>query len=179
LRTYCRRLPHFQSQAQPVFVTWRLADSLPPGRLFPSGSLTSGEAFVAMDRLLDEARTGPQFLRQPEIADMVADNIRELTAAPSSYQFHAYVVMPNHVHILITPNLAVDRILRLLKGRTARFANQALGRAGTFWQEESYDRLVREAGEFARTVRYIEINPVRAGLVTTPEAYPWSSAKRD
>jgi hypothetical protein len=58
-----------------MFFTWRLHDSLPPGRSFPS-TLTSGEAFLAMDRLLDQASTGPLHLRQPKIASMVVEAIR-------------------------------------------------------------------------------------------------------
>jgi len=175
VRDYRRRLPHFQASGRPLFVTWCLAQSLPAERNFAPGHLTNGQAFVAMDRLLEETREGYQFLRQPEIAEMVVENIKET----SGYELHAYVVMPNHAHILVTPETALGGILRILKGRTARFANQILGRSGTFWQDESYDRIVRDAAEFGRTVNYIELNPVRAGLASTPEGYRWSSAWRD
>jgi len=69
LTFYRRRLPHFYSAEHPVFLTWRLHDSLPPHRVFPAVALTSGQAFAAMDRLLDEARSGSFYLRQPAIAD--------------------------------------------------------------------------------------------------------------
>ncbi len=74
LTFYRRRLPHLYTQDQPVFITWRLHDSLPPNRSFPP-TLSSGQAFAAMDRLLDEARSGKVYLRQPAIADMVAEAI--------------------------------------------------------------------------------------------------------
>jgi hypothetical protein len=67
---HSRRLPHFYSVGQPLFVTWRLHDSLPPGRVFAPAT-TSGQSFVAMDRLLDNARTGAQHLRRPALASMV------------------------------------------------------------------------------------------------------------
>jgi len=64
-----------------------------------------------------------------------------------------------------------------LKGYTARQANRMLGRTGeAFWQPESYDHWVRSEQEWGRIVRYIENNPVGAGLASRPEAYPWSSA---
>ncbi len=63
---HSRRLPHYQSIGQPIFLTWRLHGSLPVNRSFPCAT-TSGEAFLAMDRLLDTARTGPLYLRMPEI----------------------------------------------------------------------------------------------------------------
>jgi hypothetical protein len=63
-----RRLPHIHAIGQPIFVTFRLYGSLPVGREFPKESMTSGEAFVAMDRLLDTARFGPIHLQRPEMA---------------------------------------------------------------------------------------------------------------
>ena len=90
---------------------------------------------------------------------------------------HSWVVMANHVHVLITPHLEVPKLMHSLKRFTAREANKILGLTGQpFWQDESYDHLVRSDLEFQRIVKYIEMNPVRAGLVTTPEAFPWSSA---
>ena len=72
---YRRRLPHAYEMGQPVFLTWCLHDSLPRHRVFPKPALNSGEAFVAMDRLLDEARAGAFYLRQPDIADMIVEAI--------------------------------------------------------------------------------------------------------
>ena len=110
-----------------------------------------------MDRLLDNARTGPLYLRQPEI-----------------------VVMANHVHLLITPLVPVMKITQSLKRFSAREANRILSLTGTrFWEEESYDRLVRDRTEFDRIARYIEWNPVKCGLVAEPREFPWSSARAD
>jgi REP element-mobilizing transposase RayT len=87
--------------------------------------------------------------------------------------------MANHVHLLITPHVDLAKITHSLKRFTAREANRLLGLTGKrFWQDESYDRLARDEVEFQRIRRYIEFNPVRAGLVTLPEHYPWSSAGR-
>jgi putative transposase len=85
--------------------------------------------------------------------------------------------MPNHVHLLITPLAAVSKVMQSLKRFTAREGNRILGRTGQpFWQDESYDRLVRNDTEFEQIDRYIEVNPV-AGLAATPAEYAWSSAK--
>ena len=73
---YRRRLPHDYETDQPVFLTWRLHDSLPCHRVFPAATVNSGQAFAAMDRLLEEARSGPFYLRQPAIADMVVEAIQ-------------------------------------------------------------------------------------------------------
>ena len=98
-----RRLPHLYATEQPVFLTWRLHGSLPSNRPFPVATLSSGQAFAAMDRLLDEARAGSFYLRQPALADMVVEAIQYNAAELGHYRLWAFVVMPNHVHLLVTP----------------------------------------------------------------------------
>ena len=130
-----------------------------------------------MDRLLDQMRWGPRYLSRPEIAALVVEALRYGETPLGHYTLHAFVVMPNHVHVLLTPHVPVPRLLCSLKAASARRANQAMGTTGqTFWQEESYDHLVRNDKEFARIQAYIEGNPMRAGLAQSPEDYPWSSA---
>ena len=173
-----RRLPHLDVLGQPLFVTFRLHRSLPPNRPFPASNLTSGQAFVTMDRLLDQARCGPPFLRQPGIAQLVLASM-EYGVEIGHYQLHSWVIMPNHVHLLLTPHVGASKLLGSLKTATAKPANLLLRRAGQpFWQGESYDHLVRNEDEFRRIRWYIENNPVTAGLAARPEEYPWSSAGR-
>ncbi len=131
-----------------------------------------------MDRILDNARAGPLYLRQPEIAKMMVQAIHYRDKEMGHYDLHSYVVMANHVHLLITPRVQVSKLMQSLKRFTAREGNRILGLTGQpFWQEESYDRLVRDGTEFERIARYIEMNPVRAGMAATPEGFPWSSAR--
>ena len=140
-----RRLPHLYETGQPIFLTWRLHDSLPLHRVFPSDALTSGQAFAAMDRLLDETRTGTFYLRQPAVADMVVEAIHYNANILGHYRLHAFVVMPNHVHLLATPSVLLPKLTKSLKSITAKRANAMLGLTGSlFWQEESYDHLVSE-----------------------------------
>jgi REP element-mobilizing transposase RayT len=172
-----RRLPHFHSVGQPTFLTWRLYGSLPSNRSFPSVT-THGKAFLVMDRILDSACTGPLYLRMPQIASMIVDAIHYREEHLKHFQLHAYVVMPNHVHLLITPPVPVSRIMHSLKKGTAREGNRILGFAGQpFWQDESYDRLVRNGTEFDRIKYYIENNPVKAGLAAAVEEFLWSSGR--
>ena len=173
---YRRRLPHWHPENRPVFLTWSLRGSLPPGRAFPPNTVTSGQAFVAMDRLLDGARKGPLWLKRPELARVVVDSILHCADPLRKYEIHAFVVMANHVHLLVTPLITVPELTRSLKAFTARKVNELLERTGEpLWQEETYDHWVRDDREFERIRSYIEDNPVRAGLVATPEDYPWSS----
>ena len=174
---YRRRLPHDYETDQPVFLTWRLPDSLPCHRAFPAATVNSGQAFAAMDRLLDEARSGPFYLRQPAIADMVVEAIQYNAANLEHYVLFAFVVMPNHVHLLATPALALPKLTKSLKGITSKRANTILAMTGScFGQEESYDHLVRNEREFEKIRSYIEENPVRAGLARKANEYRWSSA---
>ena len=171
-----RRLPHIYAIGQPLFVTFRLYGSLPVGREFPKENLTSGEAFVAMDRLLDTARFGPMYLKQPEVARLVRSSI---LFCAKDCDLHAWVIMPNHVHLLFTPHADASALLRRLKGFSARQANDLLSRTGQpFWQDESYDHLVRSGEEFRRIESYVLTNPVKAGLAASIEKFPWSSSAR-
>ena len=184
---YQRRLPQVYATEQPVFLTWRLHGSLPSNRPFPATTLSSGQAFAAMDRLLDEARAGPFYLRQPELADVIVEAILYNAAQLGHYRLWAFVVMPNHVHLLLTPVAPLPKITKSLKGITAKRANimpaltvpalTVLALTGrSFWQEESYGHLVRNDSEFEKIRSYIEANPVRAGLVAEANQYRWSSA---
>lgn len=160
-----------------MFLTWRLFGSLPENRFFPNYQSDFGKVFVAFDRLLDQARTGPSYLKQPAVADMVVDSIRYNAQALERFSLHAFVVMPNHVHLLVTPHVPLAQITKTLKGFTAKQANRMLRLTGKpFWQGESYDHLVRDQEGSARISFYIEQNPVRAGLVREADQYRWSSA---
>ncbi len=170
-----RRLPHIYSQGVPLFVTWHLHGSV-PHNLRPPGTLTSGEAFIWLDRQMDNPRQGPLYLNQLEIVKIVVASIHKGVEL-GHYELGAYVVMANHVHLLVRPLVPPDRLLRSLKGATAREANLLLGRTGEpFWQKESYDHWVRNDGEFSKIRTYIEMNPVKARLVSRPEDFRWSSA---
>jgi putative transposase len=116
-------------------------------------------------------------MKDPRVADCIVAVIKRGENPLAQYELHAYVVMANHIHILITPKISAAKITNGLKGVAAREANKILGRIGThFWQDESFDRWVRNESEFERIKTYIECNPVTAGLVKNPEDWPWSSA---
>src|SRR5580692_4628539 len=104
MQHYERRLPHWDVVEQPLFVTFRLHGSLPAHRVFPPDSLArSGKAFLAMDGLLDRGVSGPLYLVRGELANMVVAALHDGERRFHHYQMHAYVVMPNHVHLLVTP----------------------------------------------------------------------------
>jgi putative transposase len=170
------RLAHIYPKGKALFITWSLHGSLPHARYPPSGKQSAGQAFVWMDRYLDTVRTGPKYLGREDIAGMVVDSI-ERGAELGHYELHAYVVMPNHVHLLVLPKTPPSEFMRALKGFTARQANRMLDRIGEpFWQAESYDHWVRNAAESERIRSYIENNPVKTGLAAQPDSYLWSSA---
>ena len=143
----------------------------------PTGT-SAGRAFLALDREADKAAFGPVWLRDPGVANAVADALLYGESGRHFYQLRAWVIMPNHVHALLRPQTSLPVITRWLKGSTARQANLILCRTGkAFWQDESFDHRVRDEVELGRLVRYIEHNPVSAGLVADPRDWPWSSAR--
>ena len=86
--------------------------------------------------------------------------------AKTGWLVHAYVLMPNHFHVLVTPapGHELKNIIRSWKGFSARRINKLLGRTGAFWQAEAYDHIVRSEEQFGHYRRYIANNPVKARL---------------
>jgi putative transposase len=169
---YVRKLPHWLPADNWVFVTWRLAGSEP--RYIPSKGLTDGENFLHRDEGADRAANVPIWLADRRVAQIVQDKI--ISLADSLYDLGAWVIMANHVHIVI-PKIPLREIMHKLKGATAYAANQTLGRRGKFWKDESYDHWIRSEAELNRVIRYVERNPVKAEVVASIEHYPWCSAK--
>jgi putative transposase len=172
---YQRKLPHWQPDGA-ALLTWRLSGSLPRS-VSVATAASSGREFVRIDRELDAARTGPAWLREPRVAAAVVESIRVAETQLRLYDLRAWVIMPNHVHLVVVPHAALCRITKAVKGFSARKATRILGLAGRqFWQHESFDHWIRERWEMERCVRYVESNPVKAGLAASVEQWPWSSA---
>lgn len=190
---YQRNLPHRLVPGEYLFITFRLAGTLPrtvaeqlraqlqqleaaENRSGPDElSLRRKRYFKHFDQFLDAARTGPNWLARPDVAAAVKAVVHELDGA--AFEVVCYCLMPNHAHLLVylpeqAPLLAQS--LRMLKGRSAREANRLLKREGAFWQPESYDHVVRNAAEMERIVAYILENPVQAGLAADWQQWPHS-----
>jgi putative transposase len=156
----------------------RCATEQDTGRSACATTSTSGRRFRQIDAELDRGATGPLWLRDPKIADY-AESAIVRGVELGHYDLDTYVVMPNHVHVLLYPAIPMARITGGIKGVSAREANAALGRVGEhFWEDESFDHWVRDEAELIRIRSYIERNPVSAGLVERPEDWPWSSAAK-
>jgi len=120
---------------------------------------------------------GPVWLKDERVAKSVVNALRYGQWQLGLYKLMAFALVANHAHLLIQPNTDLSKITRTVKGFAAREANKILGRTGQpFWQDESFDHWVRNRDELNRTIRYIERNPVFAGLAQSIEVYPWSSA---
>lgn len=173
---YRRRLPHCLPPSREIFITWRLLGSLPRQKPTPRPNSSAGATFVHFDRILDRARLGPLWLRDPRIAECVVEALNE-AQHEQRCRLSAYVLMANHVHILWMPIEPLSKLVHQIKGATARRANLVLSRTGQrFWQDESFDHWVRNPAEQQKIKGYIENNPVTAGFVSRPEDWPWSSA---
>jgi REP element-mobilizing transposase RayT len=173
-------LPHFDGSDVIQSITYRLHDALP---------VEVVEALKQDDRLQDDATKRQQletlldagygacYLREEHIATLVEENWKHFDN--QRYRLLAWVVMPNHVHVLIRilEGFPLDRIIKSWKSYTALEANKLLNRNGRFWYPDYFDRFIRDQNHFGAVVRYIHNNPVKAGLVDSPELWPFSSAK--
>jgi REP element-mobilizing transposase RayT len=178
-------LPHFEGGSIPQEVTFRLADSFPAELLDrwrnELACLPHIEANTERRRRVEDyldLGAGECLLREPRVAGMVENALLHFDTV--RYHLHAWVVMPNHVHAVFTPgdDGALAGILHSWKSFTAKEANRILGRNGQFWQEEYFDRYIRDAEHYWTAVEYIEMNPVDAGLCACKEDWPFSSASR-
>jgi len=168
-------LPHVKALGATYFVTFRLADSLPVEVLASWADAPEAERARNTERYLDQG-AGECLLARPEIADIVVRALRH--DAESQYTLHEYALMPNHVHLLLTPlgEHTLSDILQGMKSSAAHAVNALLGRSGPLWQHESFDRVVRDDDEMLALAAYIRRNPVKARLCLEEEEYRWSSA---
>jgi REP element-mobilizing transposase RayT len=180
-RGWCSRgyLPHFDAPGVRQMITYRLVDAMPASRRHEWEALITiedeREKRIKIESYLD-AGHGKCHLRQPEIAALVQENLLHFDG--TRYRLLAWVVMPNHVHALIeTSQTLLAEILHGWKSYTSKAANRLLKRTGDFWQAEYFDRYIRDEEHFRKAVRYIENNPVKAGLVKSPEEWIFGSAR--
>jgi len=175
-------LPHWQQSGACYFVTFRLADSLPAGVLSqwreertiwhrlnppPWNSRQHAEyeqRFIERENEWLDAGHGSCHLREPRLRALVQHSVLKFDG--TRYHVDAFVIMPNHVHLLwqLAEDGELPKELKGLKGATARACNVELGCSGAFWMEESYDRIVRNAAELASFRTYIAENPAKAKL---------------
>jgi REP element-mobilizing transposase RayT len=172
-------LPHRDEPGLVQFVTFRLADAFPEALRSEWATLLKIEndrqRRIELEAYLDQGR-GACHLQHPEIARLVEDSFRFRHG--QDYELRSWVIMPNHVHLLFKViNVPMSQLLDAWKGFTAKQANKVLGRRGKFWQDGYWDTFMRDAEHEHRTRKYIEANPVKAGLVTACKEWPWGSAR--
>ena len=183
---HTRNLPHWAANSTIIFITYRLADSMPAGKLRqwqgerdewlrlhpePWDEVTASEYYdtfpVKLDAWLD-AGYGSCILFREDCRRIVVENLLHFNG--TRYRLHAFVVMPNHVHVLVEIANRDDlpKIVHGWKSYTANRMNEATGGSGGVWQREYYDRLIRNEEHYVRTVEYIRKNArVADGLSRT------------
>lgn len=172
-------LPHFDAPGVRQMITYRLADAMPASRRHEWEALLALEderaRRIKIEAYLD-AGHGECHLRRPDIAAVIQENLLHFDG--TRYRLLAWMVMPNHVHALIeTSQTPLAEILHGWKSYTGKAANRLLRRTGDFWQPEYFDRCIRDEEHLAKAVRYIENNPVKAGLAKSPEEWLFGSAR--
>ncbi|MBL9099059.1 MAG: transposase [Alphaproteobacteria bacterium] len=178
-------LPHWEAGEVAQSMTFRLADSLPKTALerlrddlkrIPEGDQTMKRR-IRIEEALDRGR-GSAILSNPDIGEIVETALLHFDA--QRYRLHAWCVMPNHVHALITPlaDWTLSAITHSWKSFTSKKANALLGKQGAFWAPEYYDRAIRDDAHCTNAVDYIAKNPVKANLCARPQDWRFSSAWR-
>ena len=180
------RLPHWEQDGCSYFLTFRLADSLPKRlldewrrerqiwlKLHPEPwSAQEEQAYQerfsgSRERWLD-AMHGDCVLRHAQAREPLAEKF-----AADTSTIWSYVIMPNHVHLLVSlvDGVHLEDWMQVLKGGSAYAINRCLNRKGKLWAKDYFDRLVRDPGHFANCARYIRKNPSKAHLAKSDYAY--------
>lgn len=202
--SYRRNLPHIQPVTATLFVTFRLYGSLPKSvfeRMAEEKRLLDDDLrqtnissksrdrqlarryFVTLEECLARATSGPTWLAQPDIAEVVSEALHYRDG--KQYRLDAFSIMPNHVHAVFAPMASEDvaqslsSIMHSLKRNTAKSSNRLLNRSGHFWQHETFDHYIRDDTEWRKIIRYVLENPVKAGLVKNWEDWQWNYVRRD
>lgn len=177
-----RNLPHWRQEGRTYFVTFRLHDSLPQEKLAalkkargewlnshpepwpPEQRQEYRELFSEQIQQWLDAGHGSCILREPAIAQIVASALKHFDG--QRYELVAWVVMPNHVHALLTPRPGFDlgKILHSWKSFSAHEINKTTEREGDVWQHETYDHIVRDPDSLWRFAKYIVDNPRQAAV---------------
>ena len=182
LRRKKRNLPHWEQPGATYFVTFRLADAVPQDlmqqwkeelqtwREFHPEPWDAATKYEYQKRFQDEREDwldqghGECLFRRPDLAAVVTNSLRHFDS--QRYVIDAFVVMPNHVHVLVKPMArhSLTDILHSWKSFSAKEINRLLGRNGAVWQDETYDRIVRDFDELLRYRDYIGRNPDKPQL---------------
>ncbi len=183
------RLPHFDAAHTYQFITFRLHDSVPAEVIAQwkaelhwteQTQPHSKEAIELRKRIekYEDSGYGACYLRDERIAALVENALKHFDG--QRYHLVAWCIMPNHVHVLIQQieGHSLPKVIHSWKSYTAHEANKLLKRSGDFWMPDYFDRFIRDEKHFMTVVEYIHQNPVKAGLVSAPQEWPWSSAAR-
>ena len=178
-------LPHFDRPGLIQAITFRLADALPVEKLrrwelelaHETDLVREVEKKRRMEAWID-AGHGSCWLREASMAQIVEEALLHFDSI--RYRLLAWSIMPNHVHVLIETleGWPLGGIVHSWKTWTAKEINALLGRTGSVWQREYHDRYIRDGEHLANVTRYIEQNPVKAGLCFETKEWRWGSARR-
>lgn len=169
--TYRRFLPHIHPPGAALFLTMRLAGSLPQAVVeeLLETPLNHRQHFTRFEAQLEAVGFGPTWLDQPAITALLLAGLHR-QHSNGHYELLAACAMPNHLHLVLRLPEQYDepffRVMQRFKSSTGVLANRLLSRSGRFWQHETYDHAVRESQPDAllKAIRYTAYNPVKAGL---------------
>ena len=171
-------LPHYDKPGTLQMLTFRLADAMPAGRRHEWEALLriedERERRTKLETYLDLGH-GECVLKDARCAAALEEVVLRFDG--ERYRLGAWVVMPNHFHVVVELwTITLGELTKAWKGASACRINRILARAGQLWQEDYWDRYIRDEEHFRKARRYIEANPVKAGLVNMSAEWRRSSA---
>ena len=190
IRKYFRHLPHWRQDGATYFVTFRLADSLPEAKQIEIKNIRAHWEFshpeprseadwekhardvIRRTEAWSDEGHGACHFREQRWVDDLQDRMHHFHG--ERYQLNTWVIMPNHCHLVIRPfdGYELENLIGAMKGVTAKHINAAIGQSGELWEQECFDRIVRDTEHLDRVVQYIGNNP-RAARLPPSQWYRW------
>ena len=190
-----RNLPHLYYNDGTYFITYRLFGSMPKEILSELNKLSNQELKIGFNQLellkienilnkyeelLNTNNYLPRYLSNESIAEICQRTIHYYD--DNQYKLICYCIMPNHIHLIFTllpNNKGISKIMQSIKRTSANESNKVLNKEGTFWQAESFDRLIRDDKELYFTINYVLENPVKAGLIDDLGKWKYTYINKD
>ena len=185
INDHCRKyLPHIENKSVQM-ITFRLADSVPGDVIEQWKSIAKDDweklnkkeyrrLLILIDKY-EDAGIGECLMRDDRVAEIIKHTL--LYSDKKMYELICWCIMPNHVHVLLKmlPDYSLSEILFSWRSYSSHAINKHLNRIGNVWMREYFDRYIRNQEHFKKAYNYILNNPLKAGLVSDPYKWRWSS----
>jgi len=163
-----KNLVHISQKSSFVFVTFRTKDSIDEYvQNLVTQDIKTNKLQYLIDKHLDNSKNGAYL--DGKVLQLTKNHLLKLDK--NLCEILSFIIMPNHIHLLLVQKSSLDKIMKHIKGGLAFLINKELGKSGAFWQKDYFDKTIRDDEHLAKTLEYIKNNALKAGLIDSEERF--------